>query len=242
MKKGNGGVTFLIILLFATVIILSVYILVGNGKVNNGEEEGKYTGTSKTVLYEDASKEIVYAIKRQSTITLEDGSYNTVELPYINISSPYALEINSAIQSMYLNSYNDYEYFSYLNDNILSVVIDERFQGDGIRNYMVYNIDIYTGERVSNKEIFASIGTTEDKVKEVLQQSYHNAFLLKFPTISELYEDYTQSTEYKSTVSEENLSLDVPMFLGLNKSLKLVGKIYSPAGAIYYYSIVDISL
>lgn len=243
-KEKNTGVVFLVILLFLAVISLAVYMFVGSIKPESGqigETGAESPNGAKKVLYEDSSRDLVYAFTREC-IEQDEVAIKLVELPYVNIASTYAKEINSNLKAMDLSYNSDYKYYTYLNDNILSLVIEQKINVNLSRFYTVYNIDIYTGERVSNKEIFECIGTTENKVKEVLQQSYHNAFLLKFPTISELYEDYTQSMEYKSTVSEENLSLDVPMFLGLNKSLKLVGKIYSPAGAIYYYSIVDVSL
>lgn len=243
-KKGNAGVVFLIVLLFITVIALSVYILIGNVKVDKDpeNEQGKESEIiEKSVLYEDTSKAIVYSYK-QNTENSEENVSRIVNLPYVNIASNYAREINQEISNYKLGYYCGYKYYTYLNDNILSVVFEETAQANSIRHYSVYNIDIYTGNKISNKEILEYIGTTEEKVKAVLPQSYHNAFLKKFSNISEIYDDYTKSEEYKNTVADTNCSLEVSMFLGDNKSLKFIGKVYSPAGPSFFWEIIDVAL
>lgn len=58
--------------------------------------------------------------------------------------------------------------------------------------------------------------------------------------ISDIYDDYTNSEEYQNTVAKANCTTDVPMYLGLNKALKVIGKIYSPAGPSHYSEIVNV--
>lgn len=211
------------------VIIAAAFVIVWNIGVFNFKAQ---------VKYQDSTKDLVYSYTKD--VEGVDGTTLTFKLPYVNILSSYADEVNKNISNMLLSMYVNFEYYTYLNDNILSLVIEGTAHANGSRIYSVYNIDIYTGDRIYNEDILEYLGVTEEEYISCLPAAYHNAFLEKFPNISDIYDDYTKSEEYKSTVSEANCTIDIPMYMGLNKALKVIGKIYSPAGPLYYSEIVNV--
>lgn len=227
--ENNQGTSVVLRIVVFLVIIAAAFVIVWNIGVFNFKAQ---------VKYQDSTKDLVYSYTKD--VEGVDGTTLTFKLPYVNILSSYAEEVNKNISDMLLSMYVNFEYYAYLNDNILSLVIEGTMYSNGSRVYSVYNIDIYTGDRIYNEDILEYLGVTEGKYISCLPAAYHNAFLEKFPNISDIYDDYTKSEEYKSTVSEANCTIDIPMYMGLNKALKVIGKIYSPAGPLYYTEIVNV--
>lgn len=234
MKKGQStGVVVLCVLLFLAVIAIAIYMVIDFKDLIESP-----TNLKSQVKYQDSTKDLVYSYEKD--VEGVDGTALTFKLPYVNILSSYADEINKNISNMSLSIYVNFEYYVYLNDNILSLVVEGTVYANGSRVYSVYNIDIYTGERIYNEDILEYLGITEEEYIAKLPAAYHNAFLEKFPNISDIYEDYTKSEEYKNTIADSNCTIDTPMYMGLNKALKVIGKIYSPAGPSYYNEIVNV--
>lgn len=220
--------------IFGVVVFLVVAIIFGVAwKVKEYKELSQ-----SQVKYKDSTKDLVYSLEKE--IESIDGENLTLKLPYVNISSSYADEVNKNISDMRLDAYADCNYLTYLNDNILSLVIEGTMYSNGSRVYSVYNIDVQTGDRIYNEDILEYLGVTEEKYISCLPAAYHNAFLEKFPNISDIYDDYTKSEEQQNTVADANCTIDMPMYMGLNKALKVIGKIYSPAGPLYYTEIVNV--
>ncbi len=256
MKENqNNIVVFLLILLLLIVIGMSVFIVVDklpkqntnnvqnedNGSNTDNVQNGNNVPSQKTILYKDSTKNLVYDIEKTAYNEAQNFSIK-VKLPYVNIDSTYAEEINKAIINIELETYNTVSYSSYLNDNILSIVIRMANRLAAIEEvyYLVYNIDIYTGERVSNAEILNYLNTTEEKVLKQLPEKYKNAFVSIWKDhLNEVYEDYTKSDVYKETVSQNTYSA---MFIGKNRSLKVIGRIYALIGHGCYYEVMDIDL
>lgn len=228
MENNQGTSVVLRIVVFLVIIAVAV-IIVWNIGVFNFKAQ---------VKYQDNTKDLVYSYTKD--VEGVDGTTLTFKLPYVNILSSYADEVNKSISNILLSMYVNFEYYAYLNDNILSLVLEGTLYANESHVYSVYNIDIYTGERIYNEDILEYLGVTEEKYISCLPAAYHNAFLEKFPNISDIYDDYTKSEEYKSTVSEANCTIDMPMYMGLNKALKVIGKIYSLAGPSYYTEIVNV--
>lgn len=134
---------------------------------NTTLEETNKNENKKELLKKDASKELVYTqISKKSS---KDGY--SFEIPYVNINSEYAEQINKKIYDGNINeiikdatsapdSQTYASYKAYVNNSILSLVIDN---GEGFA-YNVYNIDIYTGKKVSNNEILKSKNISEKKL------------------------------------------------------------------------------
>lgn len=103
----------------------------------------------------DANKEIVYSFYRF------EKNGKIFDFPYINIDSENIKKLNDEIYDwampIILGTYFECElaeYRYYLNDDILTVIIEEKF-GYGGRSGFHYNIDVKTGEFVSNLNILS---------------------------------------------------------------------------------------
>ena len=129
MKENqNNIVVFLLVLLLLIVIGMSVFIIVDKlpkqntnnvQKENNGSntgdvQNGNNVPSQKTILYKDSTMNLVYDIEKTAYNEAQNFSIK-VKLPYVNIDSTYAEEINKAIINIELETYNTVSYSSYLN-------------------------------------------------------------------------------------------------------------------------------
>ncbi len=193
--------------------------------------------------------------------TTKDESSATIsyKVPKININSSDVTKINNEIDEKItseakkaVSAINDggiwlYKIFYnyYINDNILSVVIEMDFDSD-VTGFYVYNIDKNTGKRVNNKDIISKKGMTTKQFEEKLINAVRNKFVSGYGNINDW--GATQGTtknqyqeQYNKTISASNCNADIQMmYLDENGKINVVAKIYSLAGAESYYHIVNI--
>lgn len=125
----------------------------------------------------DPNKEIVYSFYSFGSRYGQEEGYN---FPYINIDSENIKKLNNEIYDwampIILGTYFECsfaEYKYYLNDNILTVIIEEKY-GYGGKSGFHYNIDVETGEFISNLDVLAIKGIEIEKIpnlKEKLSKS-----------------------------------------------------------------------
>ena len=184
---------------------------------------------TKKVKKLDNSKELVYTLASKKS-KKNDYSF---EIPYINIDSEYAKETNNKIQKKYSNldklakeateypadSLGVVKYKAYTNNNILSLVITE---GSIIDEYYVYNIDIYTGKKVSNEEILKTKNVSESKFLNKVEELCTNA-------INEIYKnsDYGSKKESLKSTIKKNKNIEIKMFLGKGNEINIIPLIYN---------------
>ncbi|MBR5227223.1 MAG: hypothetical protein IKV94_01105 [Clostridia bacterium] len=239
MNKGNNGLIILIVLLLITVITLCgaiLYLELGTdkqiGQTSNGGDSTNDDLSSithvntpvKEIKKVDDTKDLVYLSYSKTT-----GSYSHY-LPAVNIDSTYANSINEEITNIFSNNenYADYNlnYFSYLNDNILSLVVTSEI--NNYISYKVYNIDVYTGNKVENTDIIGTKNVSENTYLENLKTASKNAFIQKYP--SEMSEDAWYIQMLNKTEASENNTIDLPVYLDENGDIWTIVKIYSLAG------------
>ena len=255
-QKSNKGLVVLIIILILMVLGLSGYLvydkfITKNTKITNEEKETK-TSTidngNKKILKKDESKEVVYTLY---SVNIEKVFGKFVSnIPNINIDSIYAKkvngEINSLIYSMgYDNNYDEngikckdfcslIQYKYYLNDNILSLVVYEDGQTDPLSHtYYTYNIDIYTGEEITNKDLVKLKNIDVNDFSTKLSNTFKDAY-----SFDKYYPENQYGKEFKSlatqtyneTVDLKNCSIDNPMFLNENGELNVILGVYYYAG------------
>ena len=233
----------------------------------NKDQNVPNTTNPKTIKKLDESKDLLY-----SSYSKYSSQYS-YSIPYINIDSADAKKINSEIQTYYKNLVEQelkYEaqgysvhmdtikYTSYINNNILSVVISNTYPNSCIY-YKVYNLDIYNGTTVSNADILNLKNTTEAKLLDKLKELYKNKFVSLYGTRenyinnmktapvgwteTELQEQaklYDEQFNY--TISDNNCSISTPMFLNDDGNICVVATIYSLAGASSYQHIIDTNI
>jgi len=158
-------------------------------KISNEIEE--MNGNSKIVKKLDDSKEIVYT-SYYKKLQDNDGTIIEYNIPTINIDSEDAKNSNKNInelqkiaekyyaeyeESNYVGPLSNIEYVYYLNSNILSVLIKWGFPSSD--QYKLFNIDIYTGDKVSSSEILKHKNKNENDFLKELQEYYKKTYPFK---------------------------------------------------------------
>lgn len=262
-QKSNKGLVVVIILLILIVLGLSGYLVydklmgkedtpVTNEETNNSNN-AQTDNSNKSVLKKDESKDVVYTLyTSKSTNNFE------TKIPMININSVYADRVNKEISEFMYKEYDDdnnggikcKEYCSqiiykyYLNDNILSLVIKlDAAESGNAHEYYAYNIDIYTGEEVTNKDLVKLKNINESDFATKLSSTFKEAYPFdKYYPENEYgkeYKDFAIQT-YNQTTDLKNCSIDNPIFLNENGELMVViGVHYYAGGEGATYSLIN---
>ncbi len=202
----------------------------------------------------DDTKELVYDVFNA------EGSDYIYAIPAINIDAEEVMGINSQIEkecrenvdpeiansnqgiSVFLHCV---EYESYVNDNILSLVISQKYENDFVE-YVVYNVDISTGKAIDNTELLERKDIPESELATILGDKYielygtEEEYINRFSDLT-LIEDHKQwyRDQYNRTISGENCN-DTLIFLNENNKINIIANIYSMAGADFYAYILEI--
>jgi len=191
----------------------------------------------------NASKDIVY-----TSFNATSSEYS-FELPTINIDSADAQEMNAKIQSDYMPKIDDAQssgmsyilyikYDFYVNDNILSLVIDLAISANNEHHYDVYNLDIYTGKTIDNTDLLKYKNIDEASFLNTLTELYKNKFDALVGANKKIAGDF-YTEQYDKTLDASNCNIQTPMFLNSNNIICVVAKIYAIAGGDFYYYILN---
>lgn len=236
-KKGNGGLILIIILLLLIIIGLFGYIYydkfikkpeVDCTKCNVETKEE----TKEKSLLKDSSKPVVYNNKE----------YTNLDVPYINIDSDDAENINKSIstyvdkmdEGISFGEYNtlSYEYFE--NDNVLSVRIMISTMGS-TKYYQSYNIDVKTGKTVTNKELCKIADIKETEVGNLafdiyIKDAEKNGFLDTYKTQHIYGDEYTSVYDGTKMIFDSTKLEDYDMYLNKDGNLCVISEVYLIAG------------
>lgn len=180
----------------------------------------------------DASKGIVYSaydIQKQ-----EENYELDVHLPVININDSVATDFNKMTQSIFANKASEIlnnkytekviysvDYISYVNDNILSLVIKSTLkQGNNPQRVIVqtYNYNLETGEKVQLVDILAKRNIIQsdcqNKIHEIVTKAQEEAQVL----VQSGYTVYNRNLS-DSMYQISNIST---FFLGKNEELYII--------------------
>ena len=151
------------------------------------------------------------------------------------------------------------KYNSYVNDNILSLVVSYEYPSNCI-GYEVYNLDIYKGTIITNEEILSMKNLNETKFLGLLKEFYEKEFVSSYGSKENFINNLKKSSsiewtesgiqeqtngyekQLNKTISSDNYSIKTPIFLNENGKICIVGTIYSMAGADSYYHIIDTNI
>lgn len=174
---------------------------------NNTSTENNTTEQSKASKKIDESKPWVYDAnygdgKEDKKISPEHSNdiystMNKLKVPYINVNSEYAKNLNSEIKKIYDNAYNEFgtetvnqggntvtnvreiKYETYNKNNILSIVltINSGVLNGGITHeYKTYNIDLGTLNKASLLDVGKAAGfQSQDELDKAINASLLNA-------------------------------------------------------------------
>lgn len=134
-------------------------------------------------------KDIIYAAYNIQEEKEEKYNVN-INLPVFNVQGDVASEFNVTTQSIFANKASDVllnskeytiynvEYISYLNENILSLVIKSTLkEGNNAQRVIVqtYNYDIQTGNKVTLNEILQAKGISQKEVNTKIETQVQEA-------------------------------------------------------------------
>lgn len=180
----------------------------------------------------DASKGIVYSAY---DIQKQEGNYELdVHLPVININDSVSTDFNKMTQSIFANKASEIlnnkytekviysvDYISYVNDNILSLVIKSTLkQGNNPQRVIVqaYNYNLETGEKVQLVDVLAKRNIIQsdcqNKIHEIVTKAQEEAQVL----VQSGYTVYNRNLS-DSMYQISNIST---FFLGKNEELYII--------------------
>ena len=258
VQKKSKGVIVLLIILIIIVLGLSAYVVYDKVIEKNNvseKEENTTTNKEKKFLLKDENKNIIYDSGRSILCKEEyDGSgclslEARVTLPYLNINSDYANQINEELKNIYEKEkseseeefYTTIDYSYSINDNILSLVIEKKLAESYF--YNIYNIDVYNGKKIENEKLLERknikkedfYNQTSTIVSNVLLNNYGYGYHVSDSEENQKYE----KERYDKTMSKENITIDNGMFLDESNNLNIAVKTYLLAGAEYSYFIYN---
>ena len=188
------------------------------------------------------------------------GEDETLEyhFPRLLINSSYADEINKNISrtvEKYKKCFTDENdrgevfrtaYLSYLSkENVLSLVFISYSTND-ITEYMVFNIDVKTGEKVDNARIaeIAGVSDIRKAAMDVLQRDYNEGSTYKVENYKVVVEPgEIKTNDHKNvekTFSERYLNDKMQIGLTDEGKMFFVIMVYTSGGADFYDYVIDV--
>lgn len=278
-KKNKNKVLMGSVAAVSAAVLVGAGVLVGsrffgnqnitiNG--NSGQNSGMVSPNEENVVEENkVTGELVTDAYKYEWINPNDSTIKkSYRIPKINIDSEYAREINDYInknltQRVQQNIqkmieanngeiYGGIEYKYYLNNDILSVIIEEH-PDFPVSVFYVYNINTKTGKETTNEDLLKIKNMSSSQFTEKMKNATRNKYIEKYGEINTYIKGqsfepgYSESDakkmyqeQYDKTISESNCSTKNPMFLDSNGQLNVVATIYSLAGASEYSHILNI--
>ena len=160
-----------------------------NSLFDNSFDNQGYDTTAIQKITGLEEQEIIYAaynIKEE-----KDERYSVdINIPVFNVQGDVAAEFNSTTQSIFANKAGDVlsrsdkytiynvEYTSYLNENILSLVIKSTLkEGNSAQRIIVqtYNYDIITGKKLTLNEVLDAKGIKLKEVNKKIERQVEEA-------------------------------------------------------------------
>lgn len=196
--------------------------------------------TTKKALLKEEDKKVVYSDV--------DEKHNGVirRIPYINIDSKYADQVNSEIKELTKNGalegqvkdhYQEYtvDYQYYINDDIVSVKFSWATEEDAVTHTKIYNINQYTGKKVANTDILKYVNIKGLDLANIMVESYKKARPLQSIENSNMWKESYQKD--LDTLAAGNIKA---LYLN-NKELYVVFDLNYPAGSGIGEAILNVT-
>lgn len=146
---------------------------------------------------------------------------------------PAVKEVKDAIENGTSLGVFQVDYTVSINDQLISIVC-ETDTNWGFESYYVLNFDASTKTEVTQEHLLQRFGLTKDQfldlAVQVMQQYFQDS--LSAAPKDEMYWD-----RYNKSTARENFSSDCQLYVDNNSQLCMIVKLYSFAGADYYYHI-----
>lgn len=254
-NKAMGWMIFLSFIVFG-LIGYTVYDFVFKDPIKTEEEPNK---TLKDYV-KDANYTVFVPQNSYTTIWGSTYHVDDYKAPYIVFDSLDADRTNTEIKHLYeeamevfkegiqdgISYIETFKYQTYLNENILSLVIETSYGGTGVpvRNYYTYNFDVTTGKKVSYETVYKSVGYTEENISMYAIRSINRTFVKWYQeNITDENEDYHNQLKEETVRSYEAdvASQSLGYYLDSNKKLNIIFQLWVPvdSGILHEKTIVE---
>ena len=129
-----------------------------------------------------------------------------------------------------------------VNGDVLSIVISNSLYPDRTPRdeYMVYNVSVSTGRRLSKNELLSAAGISQEEYHDTVWQALGSAYFQDYESFI-AQQGYTDSfrMQLEETISEANIQACIPYF-NEGGQLCIIGAKYSIAGASFYYQVINL--
>ncbi|MGN0372766.1 MAG: hypothetical protein ACI4F3_08125 [Enterocloster sp.] len=211
-------------------------------------------GEKKSIKLPPKKKEVSIGemYSEEGSASVPDGPefQYSYHVPQIEDDTPDAAAINEEIASVYgeiakecLESIHNkeipycsnVEYERFCSGDILSLVLKYAYFYDGFEGYATYSYDTAKGVRLANEDILKMQDMTETDYLAVLRRAaskdFDDAYHAAWGNFEDIYSGGYQKLRIQ-TISERNLSLDMPLYLD-DGVLHVIAPIGSIAGPEY---------
>lgn len=203
-----------------------------------------------------------------NSYTTNDGvnhSILDIVVPYINMESDDATQMNSEIEKLYngyveefkkcsqnLNSYIKVNYTTYVTSNIYSILmtIERGQEDDKITDYLAYNFDIISGTKLDYNQLcfVAGINNSAESVKNSIStlEDYSSYYLYPSNNVSQEAVDQRNAkilncqNQVYTLYQEDLLNSQLVYFLDNNLKLNISVKVILPNSDGSYNKIMII--
>ena len=198
----------------------------------------------------EATVEVKDAFADKAVMVAYDVTYY-YHIPAIYISGVNTDEINALIynelysfidQYVYQNpdypSLGDMGYLWTVHDGIVSVIAEVVVAPDGSPNplYVIYNVDIATGQRISDEALVERFGLDEETYREQVHASLERTFLSFF---GQQEGDFYRQ-QYEKTIADDNVNNVLP-YIDVSGELCVAASVYSLAGGDSYRNLIPVT-
>ena len=270
-KNYYNGIIILLIVIIVVLSVLCVLFATGtisfnSNKVNDDEIKENVNESNNnnenSILKLDANKEWIYDANYNLPTNKESyyGDSDHTKLikasdlvvPYININSDDAKNINQEIYKLYedlINKFNEnlkdeiwytlVDYKTYTNNDIISVVIITESSGTDIPmyNYYTYNFNLKNGKLLSYNDVYKYVGIIDEEITDKATQAVTNALINEYSNGDD-FDIYNNKSinNYKTSVSNNKIRF----FIDENKKLNIIVTLEIPAGRGQFDTIITI--
>ena len=141
-------------------------------------------------------------------------------------------------------AYDVIDYTWAVNENILSLVITTNASDMSWTDYYVYNVDVSTGSELSRDTLLNTYGYSLDEYYKLAEQVLGSRFWSAWDRDNENFQNNSFVSWFndalQKTISQENIDQSFH-YINSKGELCIIAKIYSLAGADYYWNNLNMS-
>lgn len=263
-KKNNKFLIITTIILCLLVVLMGSYIIYDNfnDNQNNNKENQNNNISNNSIAKLDNNKDWVYSANY--TLSTDKESYTTTSgelvsvknliVPYINIDTSEAKSVNTEIYKLYESLIDEYniiskwenpastikaEYNTYINNDILSVIIITTITGTDVPlyKYYTYNFNLINGNLLSYEDVYKINGFNANNIDDKANQAITNYMKKEYSFIPD-FDTYNNMSisNYKASINNNKINF----FIGENKKLNVIVTLNIPVGREEFDQIITI--